>query len=63
MLLPLFTSASPAEGADRWWVTSARAVLPDSLSYVDAVLGEPTTVPVRRMVNATRVERGVMDRG
>jgi hypothetical protein len=63
VLLPLFTNATLAAGAETWWVTSAKAVLPDSLTYLDAVLGEPTTMPVRRMVNATRVERGVMDRG
>ena len=63
VLLPLFENASPAGREGLWWVASAKAVLPDSLSYVDAVLGEPITVPVRRMVNATRVERGVLDRG
>ena len=63
VLLPLFSNAHSAGVQDRWWVTSPRAILPDSLSYADAVLGEPTTVPIRRMVNATRVARGVMDRG
>jgi len=63
VLLPLFESTTEAGGEDLWSVASAKAVLPDSLSYVDAVLGEPNTVPVRRMVNPTRVERGVLDRG
>ena len=63
VLLPLFTNAHPATVHDRWWVTSPRAILPDSLLYVDAVLGQPTMLPVRAMVNATRVAPGVMDRG
>jgi hypothetical protein len=63
ILIPLFRSTAPGGGGSRWWVISPIALLPDSLTFVDAVLGSPTSLPVRRMVNPMVIADGVVARG
>lgn len=62
VLIPLFRGTAPGPGG-RWWVYSPIALLPDSLTFTDAVLGEPSSVPVRRMANPMVIADGVVGRG
>ena len=63
VLIPIFRGTTPAARGGAWWVISPVALLPDSLSFTDALLGTATAVPVRRMANPMVVADGVVGRG
>jgi len=62
--IPLFISANdPEADPRRWCVVSRVAYQPRSLLFVDAVLGEPATISVRRMRDPVRLWAGAWARG
>ena len=62
--IPLFVSVSgPEDDPRRWCVVSSVAYQPRSLRFVDAVLGEPATLSVRRMRDPVRLWAGAWARG
>jgi hypothetical protein len=61
--VPLWISAAGFERHDRWCIVSRTALDPQSLAYVDPVLGSTTTSKVRRMVAPTMLAPGVFARG
>jgi hypothetical protein len=61
--VPLWISAAGFERHDRWCIVSRTALDPQSLAYVDPVLGSTIRREVRRMVAPTMLAHGVFARG
>jgi hypothetical protein len=60
-LIPLWTLESKTSA--RWCVTSRAALIPNTVRFVDPVLGSARTLSVRRLANPVLLANGVEGRG